>query len=356
MAVYDELGNELSAVYDELGNSLNEVYDELGNVIFTSGETPVDRTKRAYDFYADPDPNKGYTWTYTLSDLKMMQNGNFTIGIQTDTHRSTEGLSCGTPLKNMTKQLYFDFICNLGDVPRGYSSDSAETTQATITEMMSRYTDYVESPVLIAMGNHDNACMASGYISKADMYANYIGNNLTLTDIVNPTGELYYYKDFVECRVIMLDTADYPYQAKSSSDINVSHATISENQLNWFANVALNTDKPVLILSHHPLVTDLSPSYLVEPTGDTADEHMIPYRATQLISVLQTFRNNGGDVVACLNGHMHAQEDAYVDGINYIGFTNGGTFAELVFIDFKNRIISTKVINSSSISDREFEF
>lgn len=37
MAVYDELGNELSAVYDESGTELDHAYDELGNVIYTRG-------------------------------------------------------------------------------------------------------------------------------------------------------------------------------------------------------------------------------------------------------------------------------------------------------------------------------
>lgn len=357
MSVYDKDGNVLSVVYDKDGNALAHAYDKDGIDVF-GGDVPVDRDKASYDYYTDPDPDKSYTWSYSLADLKTLQNGNFTIGVQTDTHYTSDnhGNDYGTPLKNLTKQLYCDFICNLGDIPRGYANDTVTITQTAIDTMMSRYTSYVESDFIALLGNHDNATMASGFIPKATMHDNYIGDNSALSNIVNPTEELYFYKDYYECRVIVLDTNNYPYSVESSSDIDVNHHTISAEQVAWFTNVALDTDKPVIVLSHNVLVTDVYPSTMVVPSEDVATNNSIPYRADQIVSAMQTFRNNGGIIVACLSGHIHAQMDAKVNGINYIAFANGGTFAELLFVDFNQRTITTKVINNANISDRAFTF
>ena len=356
MAVYDADGNVLSAIYDADGSPLNILYDADGVVIFNGGgDVPVDRDKDPYDYYADPDPQKSYVWSYSLQELKAIQNGHFTIGVQTDTHYNNEDLSYGTPLKNMTKQLYFDFICNLGDIPRGYSQDTVEITKTAIETMLNRYESYVEAPVVAVFGNHDNAVMSGSFITKSEMHDYYIGNNNTLTDIVNPTGELYYYKDFHDCRVIVLDTNNYPYVSRSNSDVNINHTVISSDQVSWFANVALNTDKPVIVVSHNALITDVHTDF-VEPTEDVAGENYIPYRADQIRSAMLNFIQNGGTIACCLNGHIHLQNDVKVNGINYITFKNGGTFAELLFIDFDNRTIITKAINSTSINDRTFTF
>lgn len=355
--IYDINGNQLLTTYDINENTLSTVYDIDGNALEGGGSTKPDRKKPTYIYDNDPDPNKSYMWyTFSLAELKAIQNGNFTIGIQTDTHYSGEDLTFGTPLKNLTKQLYFDFICNIGDIPRGYANDSVATTQSSIEEMMDRYTSYVESDFIAVLGNHDNATMASGFIPKTTMYDYYIGDNSALSDFVNPAGEMYFYKDYYECRVIVLDTNNYPYLVESSSDININHHTISAEQVAWFTNVALDTDKPVIVLSHNVLVTDVYPDVMVVPTEDVATNNSIPYRADEIVSALQSFILNGGTVVACLSGHIHAQRDAKVNGINYIAFKNGGTFAELLFVDFDNRTITAKVINNTEISDRSFTF
>lgn len=368
MSVYDIDGNALETVYGIDGNVLAQAYDIDGNPLIGSRK-PI----KHYDYASDPDPDKSYIWNYNLAALQAFQGNKFTIGIQTDTHyRPAEhGSDYSTPLKNMTKQLYFDFITNMGDIPRGWAADTTANTRAWLADMMRRYTSYVESPVFIACGNHDNANnyalrqtkSMSEVISKADLYDLEIGATKSTTTIVEPgNNALYYYKDFPECRVIVLDTNDYPYQEVSDYDVHGNHHTISAAQVAWFTNTALNTDKPVLVISHNVLVTNVLPTMIVPEEDKQYDVACIPYRADQIVSALNNFVQNGGDVVACIAGHIHRQGSAVVDGINHISFGNGGKFAEIVFVDFETRTITTKVIGADATTgkgtaiDRNFTF
>ena len=336
--IYNISGTGINSAFNLNGENIDSAFNIDGDKIFESGESPPNRNKPNYDYYDDQDPLKSYAWSYSLQDLKALQNGNFTIGVQTDTHMHGDDESTGTPLKNMTKQLYFDFICNLGDMPQGYGSDTTEATRTYITTMLDRYTDYVESPFLIANGNHDNAAMSNPIISKSDMYDYYMGAVKGTTNIVEKgTPNLYYYKDFYECRVIVLDTCEYA----DGGDGGVHKALVSSEQITWLTNTALDTEKPVLILCHIPLLSTL--------TSDTVTNRDL------VLSALQNFISGGGTVVAVLCGHTHERRSEKSNGINHIVFDNGGTFAEVVFIDFDQRTITTTGINVSSVS-RSFTF
>ena len=359
MPIYRIDGIPLSQAFDYEASQLQAAFSISGEQVFSGDRKPI----KTYDYASDPDPDKSYTWTYDLAALQEFQGNKFTIGIQTDTHYlpSQHNATYVTPLKNMTKQLYFDFIINMGDIPRGWANDTTSNTKSGLTEMMRRYTSYVESPVLIAVGNHDNANnyaiahnrSMTEVISRSDLYSAEIGGVKSTTDIVEPTEHsFYYYKDFPECRVIVLDTNDYPYLEVSDYDVHGNHHTISEAQINWFANTALNTDKPVLVISHAPLTTAIRPEEFVAPEEDKAYSYAtIPYRADRVLEELKSFADNGGVVIACFCGHTHRQLLATVNGVKHICFANGGKYAEIVFIDLGNRTITTKVIGSDKSAD-----
>lgn len=358
MSLYDVSGRALNSCYDISRNSLSVAYGINGNPQYVTRK-PI----KTYDYASDPDPDKSYVWTYDLSALQEFQGNKFTIGIQTDTHyRPAEhGTDYGTPLKNMTKQLYFDFIINMGDLPRGWGADTIPQIKSWSTELMRRYTSYVESPVLIAVGNHDNNSYyalehnktMSEVMSENDLYSLEIGGVKSTTNIIEPNNRsFYYYKDFPECRVIVLNTNDYPYLEVSDYDVHGNHHTISEAQINWFANTALNTDKPVLVISHAPLTTAIRPEEFVAPEEDKAYSYAtIPYRADRILEELKSFADNGGIVIACFCGHTHRQLLATVNGVKHICFANGGKYAEIVFIDFDNRTITTKVVGADKSAD-----
>lgn len=366
MSLYDVYGNELTFGDGVSGDEVPQVYDVNGNPLLN--RKPI----KHYDYADDPDPDKPYVWDYDLQELQLIQGKKFTVGIETDTHYLEATTNIGyhnidyvSQLKNMTKRLYFDFITNLGDIPRGwaFAEDITANTKARLDEMMRRYTDYVECPVLIATGNHDNSnnyALQHGssmtyVISKEDLYASEIGSTKRTTTIVEPGNYArYYYKDFPECRVIVLDSNDYPYQEVSDYDVHGNHHTFSEAQVAWFANTALNTDKPVLVLSHNVLKTEVATSAgitMTVPEEDKQYDSSIPYRADEIVDALEAFQNNGGLVVASFSGHIHRQGAAKIDGINYVSFGNGGNFVEIAFIDFDNRTITTKIVGDST-SDR----
>lgn len=374
--IYNINGNGSNVAYDVHGNALSQCYDIHGNPLMGEHK-PV----KNYSYEADQDPDKSIVWSYSISSLRREQGNCFTIGIQTDTHfvldgapasynnynppQSPNGSAYVSQLKNMTKRLYFDFIANLGDIPHGWGTDyeTPAVTEDANEEIMRRYTSFVECPVLIARGNHDPGMYQHGkghpqtlasVVPKATLYAEEIGGVKSTTGIVEASGQnFYYYKDFEECRVIVLDTNDYPFLAISEYDVHGNHHTLSAAQVAWFTDVALNTSKPVLILSHSPLVSDVRSASCVIPSEDKAYDNCVPYRADAIISALSEFTDNGGTVVACLSGHIHDQKSAVVNGVNHITFGDGGEFAEILFVNFDTRTINTKIIGTKRNNQRE---
>lgn len=379
--IYSLNGDSMNSAWDASGNSLSQAYDVDGNPLMSSSETH--RPIPTYVKEFDEDPDKNITWSYNLEELIEEQGNCFTLGIQADTHFNPSGgyhgVTYATPLKNLTKQLFFDAIVNLGDVPRGSEPDSPATTENALTEIMRRYTDYAEAPFLVARGNHDNGLYyeRSGasktmdeVVSKTSLYNLEIGNVKGTTQIVEPSGtEFYYYKDFDMCRVIVLDTSNYPYQEISDYDINSNHHTISSAQVSWLKTVALNTAKPIVVLSHIALVAGVLPTTGTPWQASTEDKYegywnRMPYRIDEVTAALKDFIRNGGTVAACLCGHMHRQDSVTINGINHIVFCSGGEFAEIVFIDFATRTIRTKIVGNQIkhdktaviLNDREFIF
>lgn len=363
--IYTINGTAQNSAWDYSGDSLTQCYDMHCNPLLGEHK-PI----KHYNYANDADSDKNIVWNYNLNSLRNMQSNNFTIGIMTDTHylsadgkavypnEPASGINCISQLKNMTKRLYFDCIAHLGDICHGWSNETPAVALAENVEVVRRLTSYAECPVLIARGNHDDGMYHHGadhpktlasVISKYDLYDVEIGTVKSTTAIVEGTGnDFYYYKDFNECRVIVLDTNDYPYLEVSSYDIHGNHHTISENQVTWFKNVALNTDKPIIVMSHNVLTADISTSMVVpiEDKWEDGDPSMIPYRAWDITDALENFVNDGGTVVACFAGHIHRQGSVKVNGINHIAFGDGGYCSEICFVDFEKRTITTNLIGT----------
>lgn len=374
--IYTINGSAQSTAFDVNGGVLSQCYDMQLNPLL-GPHKPI----KSYDYASDSDPDKAIVWNYDLNALRNDQGNSFTLGIQTDTHfvmddapasyaqynppQTPHGTAYATPLKNLTKRLYFDAIVNMGDIPHGWGTDyeTPAVTKRALQEMMRRYTSHVECSVLIARGNHDPGMYQHGaghpqtmdsVVSKTDLYDIEIGGVKATTGIVEPEGtNFYYYKDYDECRVIVLDTNDYPYQEISEYDVHGNHHTISEAQLTWFENVALDTDKPVLIISHNTLLIGVLPTAnpYYASVEDKAYDRSAPYRCDQVMAALKAWRDDGGTVIACLCGHVHQQDSAKVDGINHIVFCDGGKFAEIVFVDFDARTITTRIVGIAENSD-----
>jgi len=334
---------KITAHYTDEATALS-IGDYLSNVhIFkTSDAITIDKDELL--------PN----WKSKVNEIQALQGTKFTFGVQTDNHGYDIDTNVKiTPLKNLTKYIGFDFICNLGDVVHGYSADTKESMQLSLTEAIKRYTDGVCCPFLYALGNHEDDILYTTegtqnndldeVILGDELYGRTIAKVKNTCQIHQPYRGFYYYVDFDEIRVIVLNTRDIAWQAISSSDIDISHHVISQTQITWLNDVAFNTTKKVIILSHVPLLDSLNAGIDNPVENGAAVRSVIEAHANQMIG--------------CFSGHTHRQASDTSNGITYIVFANGGQFAEVVMVDTTERTIETKMVGYyGSRQDRSFEY
>lgn len=285
-------------------------------------------------------------WESAIETIKTEQEDKFIIGIQTDTHYYNGcSVAIGTNLKQLTKEIAFDCIANLGDIIQGYNNsviDDPVNSRASMTEIVKRYCNGAECPVLLLLGNHDSnymhaAAFGSDEFTFGELFGRIIKPSInTNQKAIIQNGRLYYYADFPALRLIVVNTND------GSTPHNYE---VSNEQVEWFTDEALNTNKPVLILSHVPLVPGVSDNY----DASYAD----------IVNALVAFKNNGGDVVGCFNGHTHEQSSTTSDGILFVSFDDsigfaGENTAEIVMIDVTNKTITTYGFGTAS--NRSFTY
>ena len=273
-------------------------------------------------------------WIEAVQSLQVDQGEKLCFGIQTDTHFGikTSGTDVGNNLAEATKYVDFDFIANLGDIVRGFLTedvDDDENTRNSMKEITDRYTNGSKCPVLFCAGNHDanypyDSEHETERISNAELFSRLIKPVYNKSArVVGVRGKLYYYLETVSARIIVLDTGGYG---------DASSWKIDSDQLSWLENVALNTEKPVAVLCHVPLIESLAGSSPFDPSYTAAVEKLL------------AFKNGGGKVLGCFYGHVHAQNQAEVDGIKHMVFTysqaNENT-AEFVMIDVDTGRIDT---------------
>lgn len=286
------------------------------------------------------------TWASKLEALRIAKGTKFTFGIQTDTHYTmvNDDINFGNDIKTITKSVGVDFIANLGDIIRGYSTpdvDDTTHTRESYTEIMKRYVDGVCCPFLFSVGNHDKNTMWANSISDPsaiigldEIYSRTLAlSNNTIKKFSSDGRSLYYYIDFddAEIRAIVLNTTD------ASDNTNFY---ISQEQCDWFASKALDTNYSVIVLGHAPL----------EGTADYMVYNNVQ-NGTVIMSALRAFKSKGGEVIGCFWGHTHAQVSETVNGILHVAFTYRDT-AEFVMINKSNKSIST--IGFGGAVDRSF--
>ena len=284
---------------------------------------------------------------------------NITFAVQSDTHLSKfKNYYANGTIVNPSDMLYFERtlkgieklncvgVMNLGDIVRGFEFDTDYETRESISELIGIYEKSVSKPKLFVIGNHDDGNLFYYNTTYNDnqnirnvLFPHEQFNRFTKYASVSLGNINYFYKDINGIRVIGLYQRDVDY---SVAVPQVEDFTIGTDQITWFETEALNTNLPVIVLTHAPLVTELY------PRGGSG--------FSEILAAMNTFVNNGGTVIGVLSGHTHRQDSAVKDGINHIVFKNGYRFFELVSIDINNRTISTKAVNSNEITDRTFSF
>ncbi len=300
-------------------------------------------------------------------ELACTENECVTIAVQSDTHHSSNDYRKNgkdfppTNLKDIisfqeiSKEIRLDAVCNLGDMVRGYEFDPVDYTRKDLKEAVELYVKNASYPVFLISGNHDNGvlwtvneafgsgnCSFDELLMPAERYEIMIKPLKKTADICDNQGKMYYYCDINGIRIIALDTDDLDYKKLDKSDVNINNHKISREQISWFRDVALDTELPVIILCHVPLLEEL----LKGSGGATGSE--------EILNMIDGFRVNGGQVVAVLSGHMHFKDAALHKGVNHIVFGLGYEAAEIMTVFKKTRKI--KLTELTDGTEREYEF
>lgn len=232
----------------------------------------------------------------TVSKYETILNASgkpiLTFALYTDLHHDTKYET--VPTKDMfanMKELYnrvpFEGLYNLGDLIDGQFSTKAKAEGfiSYVNGLSKDVTPYRYSIV----GNHDNnrqstweghgGLDASNQLTDLEMYSILNKNN---KDVVrNANRPLDYYIDYEEYGIriicISIDNAYVRYALETKT---------------WLENIALNTDKQIIVLSH--CATKSKWGYKNDITnGDFVE------------TPLKTFVENGGTIIAFIHGHTH---------------------------------------------------
>ena len=296
-------------------------------------------------------------WNDSLKKLNQMGEGKFIFGVQTDLHHkdTTENPEYMRNLAATTYFADFDFISVLGDIVRGYTQDvdNPNNMRECMDDVVARYT-MANSPVLITVGNHDanhmwtNKHMPGDYttlISEKEHYSRVVapikehnGDNMIVE------GEnTYYYMDFPEdnVRVVMLNTSNGKFSESMSST-----AMVSEEQIDWLINKALDTDKYVIVMSHIPFYW---------PEGKEGAGEASVKNGGLVLQAVENFISDGGKFVGYFHGHMH-ERTIHIDdnGRFHMGFMQGGNPGEAVMIDFEEKSVTSIILGNGKTREVRF--
>lgn len=133
----------------------------------------------------------------------------------------------------------------------------------------------------------------------------------------------YYYKDYDELGIRIVALNFYDREAQDATLGYWEAGGLSTTQLTWLNNVALNTENAVIVFSHW-------------------------YNAA-LVSALASFSSNGGELIALIHGHSHADQYDNSGGINNIGVRNGfGIATEMAADQRKSFAFSVFTVDTDS--------
>ena len=279
-------------------------------------------------------------WQLRVKQTATNRNGRFLMTVQTDTHSfNREDTFYGNNAKAASVFLDADLTVNLGDIIRGYKyeEDNTDNLRGCMDDLVRRYTEGNTAPVLMAIGNHDHNGMwcklneVDDLITKQEHFDRvqkplHAHNGAAMvTDGGNVCGDsLYSYIDFdrYHIRVILADSTD--------DGTKFNNFKVSERQLWWLENVALKTDKHVIIMTHTPFFVEFPNAGNRVSGGDL------------VMAAVERFIAEGGHFIAYLYGHTHGQSEVMdVNGRRHMSFLNGGNNAEAVMIDIRERTVET---------------
>lgn len=256
----------------------------------------------------------------------------FSIPFVTDVHNAEtttyKWLNSIKVIEEVNKRKNINYVLTGGDYINNH--ENKEEVIKRLKNFKDRFED--RSNLFITLGNHDdnsNYKDFSKVITHSEMKKIMFSD---MQDVIFGNG-LYYYKDFHEhkIRLIVLNSEDIP-----EYDIGMKYKgqwdyAFSNEQLNWVAHTALNTDYKIIFCSHTPLIESVEGFDLAIRNS----EAMLGIMKAYTTGTSYSSSNNTGDfkynvsvdynkkgtIVCCLFGHVHADNIVYKDNIAHISTT-----------------------------------
>ena len=262
------------------------------------------------------------------------------IGLLADSHQSEfDGCmySRGASLMNkLKKSLALETVISCGD------NIIYNTSKELALMYHADFSNKLEVEMLYAVGNHDGngwdnspIQQASTMISNKELYLAYCKHLKNIN--WGSKQDMYYYKDIENIRIIILNSNDTPFIVNSDGTIKYNSNFVygyRQEQLKWLCQVALNTDRHCLIVSHIPPVGHYEGMYY---------NFEKPINYLQLRSILEAFKNGTsvtvnntttdksefninfshtfskqGNVIGVFSGHLHCDNNVVINSIRYI--------------------------------------
>lgn len=255
----------------------------------------------------------------------------FSIPFITDIHNDETNtynyLNSARVIQKINESKNINYILTGGDY-----IDNSESKEEVINRLKNFKDRFLNNNLLITLGNHDDNSMMKDF-SKVITHAEM--KKIMFSDMQDVTfgNGLYYYKDFhnYKIRLIVLNSEDIPEYDSSMKYKGQWDYAFSNEQLNWVAHTALNTDYKIIFCSHTPMVQNVEGFDLAIRNSEAMLGIMKAYTLGESYSSSNTtgdFKynvsvtyNKKGTIVCCLFGHVHADNVVYKDNIAHISTT-----------------------------------
>ncbi|MDU5660565.1 MAG: phage tail spike protein, partial [Clostridium perfringens] len=256
----------------------------------------------------------------------------FSIPFVTDVHNAEtttyKWLNSIKVIEEVNKRKNINYILTGGDYINNH--ENKEEVIKRLKNFKDRFED--RSNLFITLGNHDDN---SNFKDFSKVITHEEMKKLMFSDMQDVTfgNGLYYYKDFHEhkIRLIVLNSEDIPEYDISMKYKGQWDYAFSNEQLNWVAHTALNTDYKIIFCSHTPLIENVEGFDLAIRNS----EAMLGIMKAYTTGTSYSSSNNTGDfkynvsvdynkkgtIVCCLFGHVHADNIVYKDNIAHISTT-----------------------------------
>lgn len=262
---------------------------------------------------------------------------SFSFAFLSDIHWGPNNKKSAALIKRVMKECDLSYCVNGGDTVAGAGLCPAELLFDEISEYFEYFSD-IEPKLLTAFGNHDAAYSTfdaprfyEENISAKEIYDAIFRYEEKYSDRAIEPGKLYFYADDEEhkVRVVVLNSLDTPNEDKKPDGSAVYNRMrcdgYCEEQLNWFANVALDVpekDWTVVLVSH------ISPAALENNTinneavlgiidafrkGGKFEALTVCDDPLYNATVKADFTGSGGNFAFWVSGHTHYDSERVVN-------------------------------------------